>query len=59
MIQLEKEDLQSGAHTIQTETLHEDSPPPTEGSQTAAAPEWMFDEELFFGGRERVRLTKG
>jgi len=26
--------------------------PPTEGSQTAAAPEWIFDEELFFGGTE-------
>ena len=60
MTQLEKEDLLSGAHTTQIETLHEGSPvrlpeaaPPTEGSQTAAAPEWMFDEELFFGGIER------
>ena len=56
----------SGAHPNLIETLHGGSPvsfpeaaPPTEGSQTVAAPEWMFDEELFFGCRERVQLTMG
>jgi len=32
--------------------------PPTKGNQTIAAPEWMFDEELFVRGRERVWLIK-
>ena len=68
-IQLEREDLLSGANPKPMETLPEGSTietrmipeeiPPIVQDQDTVRPEWEFDDELFVGGRKKNRLTKG
>ena len=68
-IQLEREDLLSGANPKPMETLPEGSTIETRmipeeiplivQDQDTVRPEWEFDDELFVGGRKKNRLTRG
>ena len=68
-VQLEREDLLSGAHAKPMETLSEGSTsetrllseviPPIVQDRDAVKPEWEFDNGLFVETREKNRLTTG